>query len=221
MFIVQDRPSFIDVHTHFGTDTALSVRRIRNVIVGKEEIMDEPCSVGIHPWYIFDEGKAQLDMFQQMLCDNPSILAIGECGLDKITDTPWQTQESVFFAQLVLATEFAKPVIVHCVRAYQEVIEQIKVAKMATPIIMHGFNKSKELAEQLLQQSFYLSLGADILRGRQDQLIRSIPLGRLFLETDNSDIPISQIYTYFCRVRNLSMDELQAQLWSNFEEVFN
>ncbi len=183
--------------------------------------MDESYSVGIHPWYIFDEGKTQLDTLRQMLCEHPSILAIGECGLDKVTEIDWQTQELVFAAQLLLANEFAKPVIVHCVRACQEVIQQVKAAKNTTPIIMHGFNKSKELADQLLQQGFYLSLGADILKGRQDQLICSIPLGRLFLETDDSDIPISQIYTYFCRVRNLSMDELQAHLWSNFEEVFN
>lgn len=184
-------------------------------------MLDEACSVGIHPWYIRDDGTTQLVTLRDMLQTNPAILAIGECGLDKVTEIDWQTQELVFAAQLQLANEFAKPVIVHCVRAYQEVLQQVKAAKSTIPIIMHGFNKSKELAEQLLLQDFYLSLGADILKGRQDPLIRRIPLDRLFLETDNSTIPISQIYMYFCRVRNLSLDQLQAQLWSNFEEVFN
>ncbi|WP_165799067.1 TatD family hydrolase [Sphingobacterium corticibacter] len=218
---MQDKPSFIDIHTHQADQPSSSVYRVRNIIVDQDDVLDEACSVGIHPWYIRDDGTAQLVTLREMLQTNPAILAIGECGLDKVTEIDWQTQELVFATQLHLANEFAKPVIVHCVRAYQEVIQQVKAAKNTTPIIMHGFKKSKELADQLLQQGFYLSLGADILKGRQDQLISSIPLGRLFLETDDSDIPISQIYTYFCRVRNLSMDELQAQLWSNFEEVFN
>ncbi|MCL7986881.1 TatD family hydrolase [Sphingobacterium sp. lm-10] len=219
---MQNRSSFIDIHTHQDTvESGSSTFHLRNVIIARDKMNTHPCSAGIHPWYIQEDGKAQLNMLREMLGTYTNILAIGECGLDKVTATPWQTQEAIFSAQLTLAGEFNKPIIIHCVRAYQEVIRLIKHVQNTKPVIMHGFNKSVGLARQLLDQHFYLSLGDSILRGHQDQLIADIPLDRLFFETDSSTTPISEIYMYFCRVRNLRLNELQAQIWSNFEEVFN
>ncbi len=219
---MQDNFTFIDIHTHhFADDASTTVYRINNVAVDKDTLPDNPCSVGIHPWYLHEDGKFQLQILYDNLLTNPSILAVGECGLDKITDTPWETQKIVFSRQLQLSNEFSKPVIIHCVRAYQEIIRLVKDAKMIQSPIIHGFNKHPRLAEQLIKQGFYLSLGANILTGRQDELIRSIPLHRLFFETDDSTSPISEIYMYFCRVRKMSLSALKMQISANFDKVFN
>lgn len=214
-------PSFIDIHTHSATGPAdPSGFFLRNVIVAKDQMNNNPCSAGIHPWYIQQSGTAQLATLRAMIRTNPHIIAVGECGLDKVTQTDLPTQEAVFVGQLALAIEFEKPVIVHCVRAYQEIIQLIKQSKIKKPVIIHGYDKSIELAKQLLLQNFYLSLGDSILTGYQDQLIREIPLDRIFLETDTSSVSISEIYTYFCRVRNLSVSDLQIQISANFDVVF-
>lgn len=208
---------YIDFHTHRRTASD-SVFELLNVVVGRDAFETKyPFTAGIHPWYIsknLEPQFAELSSYAQL----ESALAIGECGLDKICKTEWTAQEVVFIRQLDLAYQLDKPLIIHCVRAYQEVMNILKYRKQT--VIFHGFNKNPLLAKQILRQGHYLSLGADILRGHLDELIRTLPLDKIFLETDGKTVSIIDIYTYFCTARKINSGILRKQLIRNFEHVF-
>ena len=95
-----------------------------------------------------------------------------------------------------------------------------KIAK--TPIIVHGFNKKKNIADELLKKGFYLSLGKALLYSESLQgLAKDLPLERVFLETDVWEGEVSLLYKQFARLRNISIEVLQEQIKKNIKEVFN
>lgn len=99
---------------------------------------------------------ADLKIIEEKL-QNQNCLAIGECGLDKRIEMPLEPQISVFEKQLALAEKFGKPVVIHCVAAFQEVIEIKKRLNVKVPMIIHGFSKNIQVADQLINAGFYLS----------------------------------------------------------------
>jgi TatD DNase family protein len=66
--------------------------------------------------------------------------ALGECGLDKITASDFELQKVVFKKQIQLSEKHQKPLIIHCVKAHQELIEIKKELKPKQVWIFHGFN---------------------------------------------------------------------------------
>ncbi len=210
--------SYIDIHTH-NPEQQPQVFKLANVILGKEITLVQACSLGIHPWYIPDHLDQAIHQLSSEATQT-NILAIGECGLDKICETDWNLQIDTFKSQIALAQSIQKPLIIHCVRAYQEVMELLKNQKVTVPIIFHGFNKKYELAQSIISKGYYLSLGTSILNGSQDRLLQEVDLSKIFLETDNKSTNIVDIYTYFCTARKISLEQLQDQLFQNFVNVF-
>lgn len=179
-------------------------------------------STGIHPWYI-DEDKIEehLAIIEQRLTLS-SCLALGECGLDKRIEMPLEIQLNVFEKQLALAVKYNKPVILHCVAAYDEVIAVKKRLKIEVPMIIHGFSKNVQVAKQLLDNGFYLSFGKYLLRNPElSTVLAQVPADRFFLETDTIEEGIAQVYNKAALARNITMDELQRQVAQNFKTVFN
>lgn len=180
-------------------------------------------SLGIHPWYIeelsLSHALRQLEHFGR----HPMLLAFGECGLDKKVATPMPFQIEVFSAQIAMAKRFDKPLIIHCVHAYNELLELKKKLAADQIWLIHGFNAHSALAAQLLKQNCYLSFGQALLHntGKARQTFSCIPLDRLFLETDaRNDITIGEIYAAAARIRGLELPELQRQIVANFKRVF-
>jgi TatD DNase family protein len=212
---------YIDIHTHQPRTSGLSVM---NRYEGFELAVDGiTCSMGVHPWYIqADAHSIQLASLRQYAA-LPNVVAIGECGLDKATDKDWQLQGRVFAAQIALANELNKPLVVHCVRAYEEVLQMLKDTEVAVPVIFHGFNKNVQLAERLVHAGYYLSFGAALLNEGSNaaKALTHIPLERIFLETDDSAVPIEQIYETAAGWLKTGQDALILQLQNNFHRVFN
>ena len=209
---------YIDIHTH-QLQKASDTFQLLNCIIGKEDFPELPCSVGIHPWYVLEDVNAQYETLKSQ-ATRENILAIGECGLDKITDTNRDLQVEIFAKQIQLANELQKPLIIHCVKAYQEVFAVLKNQKVAVPVIFHGFNKKAELGNSILQQGYHVSLGTSILQGKQDDFIQSVVIDKLFFETDDKSTNVVDIYSYFCSVRKISMSGLQEQIIQNFKKIF-
>lgn len=208
----------IDIHTHTQSNEE-GIFRLVNRIVSKDYVNDRICSAGIHPWYIDIDVEAQFQALEQY-AQKKSVIAIGECGLDKLHNLNWDRQAPIFERQIVLANNIQKPLIIHCVRAYQEVMHHLKEQKVSVPVFFHGFNKKIELAHSLLDHGYFLGLGPSILKGQQDELIRNIPLDHFFLETDDKSTKIVDIYLYFCAVRKISLEQLKHQLTQNLLNVF-
>lgn len=187
------------------------------------EAIDVPYfSAGIHPWHIdenrLDEHMAIIEERLQM--DN--CLALGECGLDKRIEMPLEIQAKVFEKQLLLAKKYKKPVILHCVAAYQEVIEINKRLAPGVPMIIHGFSKNEQVAKQLLDSGFYLSFGKYLLRNPElSSVFAKVAEGRFFLETDSIEESITEVYAKAAQARNMTIEDLKNTISTNFKTVFN
>ena len=178
-------------------------------------------SVGIHPAYIKTSSiEEELAIIREKL-SNKNCLAIGEIGLDKLCETDFELQIDVFEHQLQLASEYRFPVIIHSVRAYQEILHIRKKLKLTIPFIFHGFNKNEQILNQIIAQNCYASFGKNLLYNKNLQIIfAKLSANQFFLENDASEISIKEIYTIAAEIRNSTIEELQLQQAKNWKTVF-
>lgn len=209
---------FINVHSHLPTQpNSFTIEsRYRDF----DALPDSTCSLGLHPWYL-SESHWQKDLQALKAASmQPNVLAIGECGLDKICTTDWQLQQEVFAAQVDWALQSNKPLILHSVKALDDTLRMLREKQVSVPVIFHGFRQSKEMAIQLLRSGYYISLGAYITRWPVSTDWSDLPLTGIFLETDDSDVNIAAIYTAAARLFRKPVDELILTLHQQAEQVF-
>jgi TatD DNase family protein len=178
-----------------------------------------PYSIGIHPKDIdVNSIENQFNWLTENISGN--CFAIGECGLDSFVEIDQKIQENVFLRQIKLANEIKKPVIIHCVRKFYEVISLKKYAEQ--PMIIHGFNKKQNVAEDLLKNNFYLSFGKAVLYNLSLQnTLKITPLDKIFLETDNDDFNIAELYEKVSEIKGISLEKLNEQILENLETIKN
>ena len=145
---------FVDIHTHIDNQSVIKIVS-ENF---EEKILT---TWGVHPWEV---GRTQSVRTED-------IFAIGEVGLDKVHKETFDKQIEVFDEMIKLSESLRKPVIVHCVRAYSEIIEMRKKTKATMPWVIHGFNSSVETTRQLLKHDIYISLG-EILYRNENQAVK-------------------------------------------------
>jgi TatD DNase family protein len=211
---------YINIHTHH-TKPVEGIISIGNLYKDFDAI--EPhsfYSVGLHPWYITQETWQDQFAVVKEKSNLKNVVAVGEAGLDKVCTTVFSLQQTVFAAHIQLANEIQKPLIIHCVRAHAEVIALLKQAEVKVPVIFHGFNKSKELAQQLIALGYYLSFGKGLEKQAVQELLSTLPAGRIFLETDNSSASIDEIYSYAASAFQIDEESLSLQLQKNAATVF-
>jgi len=214
---------FLDFHTHKTVKEA-GVQNIYNVILSEEALQDqrwknqEAVSVGIHPWYITENRLEEMRAFLQEVAVLPVVKCIGEAGLDTLRGGDMAVQEMVFIQQIRIAEAVGKPVVIHCVRAFNELMAVVKGIKPAIPMIIHGFSRKPELACKLVSAGFYLSFGKDLLnKPHVQEAFRETPADRLFLETDDrEDLSIREVYEKAAAIRGVSLEELQQITNQNY-----
>lgn len=132
---------------------------------------------GLHPWHA-EQGCEGLEKFL------PGAVAIGECGLDfyRARDPEArERQRQVLRIQLQLARQSGKPIVLHCVRAHQALLQEME-AFPEVRCMIHGFLGSTADAQAWLRRGDYLSLGPHALS--RNDLMRHLPLDRILIETD-------------------------------------
>lgn len=173
------------------------------------------CSVGIHPWYLtVDNAETQWEWLLQEVC-RKEVVAIGECGLDKLSGPSMFLQESVFRECILLSEKKSLPLVVHAVKCTQELIRIKKELKPHMPWIIHGYRGRREVALEYLKHGFYLSFGEKF----QEDALRCVPFDKLLLETDDSLQTIQSVYQKVAECYGISMELLQEHIASNFEKV--
>ena len=188
----------LDIHTHNAQTHAQTIE-----------------TVGIHPW------RAHLDSLIEVELAAPSVDAIGEIGLDYACNTPREKQIEVFEAQLAIAERLKKPVVLHCVRAFEDVIKTIEKYHLKA-VIFHGFIGSVEQAQRAVRQGYYLSFGERTFRSPKTiQAMHSTPLSHLFVETDESTTPIEDIYAKIAELRGIEVCELLKATEENLKRILN
>ena len=130
-------------------------------------------------------------------------------------------QKNVFERQLHLAEQYQKPVVIHCVAAFQELIEIKNKLKISVPILIHGFSKNEQVAKQLLANGFYISFGKYLLRMPElEAVFCAMPNDRFFLETDTDEQTIQEVYALASQYKGITIEQMQEQINSNFKQVF-
>ena len=177
-------------------------------------------SAGLHPWYLNIETAA--DALQQLTLalQKPNVLAVGECGLDKVCKTDYGLQQEYFRQQVLLANRHSKPLILHCVKAFDDILRILKEERVVVPVIFHGYHKSAALAQQLVKAGYYLSFGKHILQSAIATVFESIPLNHVFLETDAADIDIEALYAAAAAIKQIPVMALDKAITANAEKLF-
>ncbi|HNR20602.1 MAG TPA: TatD family hydrolase [Bacteroidia bacterium] len=208
-----------DIHTHTKPDG--KTYAIQN-LAGNFDCLSEKCtySAGLHPWFIKEEDF-EIDFLKlKDAASLPNVVAIGECGLDKVCGSSFELQAKAFERQIILANETGKPLIIHCVRAFGEVVNLLKQNNNKVPVVFHGFNKNATLAKQLIDNGFYLSFGEALLNTAMKDVFYSVPLENFLLETDKSFFDIERIYSQACTIKNIDLNSLSLQIMKNAKKVF-
>ena len=207
---------YYDIHTHHlpvhPEDAAIVNSLVPTFDVGTGLFR----SVGIHPWELTEHNAGQLLDYLKQQLRKKQFVAVGEAGLDKLAVASMELQLTVFKAQVRLSEEYGLPLIIHCVKAMDELLAVKKEFRPQQAWIWHGFRGKTEQAVQLLKKGFYLSLGEYY----SDETMQTVPDERLFLETDNSSLDIEDILCRAAKVRGVEVEVLRETIRRNIQNVF-
>jgi TatD DNase family protein len=119
--------------------------------------------------------------------------------------------------------ELKKPVIVHCVKAFDVLSSIIKKYQNQTIFIIHGFNQNEQIALQLLKLGVYLSFGNALLNVKNERLrniFAETPNHQLFIENDDSVCQLEQIYDAAAVIKKCELDVMKEIIFANYKKVF-
>ncbi len=215
-------PPYINIHTHHKP-LASNEMVIRNAWLCPQKMQGDNYlfSHGIHPWFVKEmDWQASQSLWTKLLAE-PGMVAIGETGLDRLKPL-WELQLTLFEKQVELAAKHHKPLIIHCVKAYYDLIPFIKKTK--TAFILHGFegniNESGELAKH---QNVFFSFGPRQFKNalKVQQNLEYLGSAKIFFETDTNRVPVEHVYTEALQYLKLSKEELIIQIHKNYSQAFN
>ncbi len=165
-------PPVADIHTHNPEATDAVI----NLEPGMAMRPGALYSVGWHPW----QPGADMEWVERM-AEHPQVALIGECGIDKLRGAgPVDAQIELTRRHALLAERTGKPLILHIVGAWGEIMALRKQMNPAQPWIIHGFRGKPALAAQLVRAGFHISVG----QKHNPAATAVIPPDRLLHETD-------------------------------------
>ncbi len=186
--------TYIDFHTHHPA-------------TGNETVVQDGVHTwGIHPWTLHETPLPRPE----------DIMAIGECGLDKACDTPWDAQLAAFVRCIRQSEAWQKPLYLHCVRAQGECLQQRILQHATQPWIWHGFRGGAKAMQQPLQHNGYICLGPR----HSEDAARQCPIERLLLESDENRDSIEDLYRHIATLRGISTEMLCRAMRENYLRLF-
>jgi TatD DNase family protein len=184
------------------------------------------------------------DYYKNLALDS-KVIAIGECGLDYYRAASGKRQETnkkqrdAFIKQIELAHEVKKPLMIHCRSAFPELIQLLvtnyQLLVTPHPGIIHFFSGTKEDTQKLLELGFFFTFGGLITFARDyDEVIKSIPLGRILSETDapyvapepyrekrNEPAYVIEVVKKLAEIKDIPLEKTRSQIFENTKRVFN
>ncbi|MGR5141306.1 TatD family hydrolase [Photobacterium sp. DNB23_23_1] len=159
--------------------------------------------LGLHPFFSVEHDVSTLIQLEYELASEAEqrekkqshCVAVGECGLDfAIVNADRDQQISLLAAQLQLANRFELPVILHCRKAFPELLRVLRQNMPIAGGVYHGFSGSHQQAVQLIDLGIKIGVGGTITYRRANKTrntIAALPLDALLLETDAPDMPVA------------------------------
>jgi len=182
--------------------------------VAKDSYDRHAFSCGIHPWYS-EDSDTQMAYLNE-IAPNPRIIAIGETGLDRLKGPSFEVQTAVFKKHIALSEKLGKPVIIHCVKAWEELMQVRRETKPTQPWIIHGYRGRPELTKRIIKEGFLFSIGDNI--NVESTLL--IPIDSLFCETDEDEMTIREIYLQTSLALNMEIEEFAGRVAENVQRIF-
>jgi TatD DNase family protein len=216
---------YIDIHTH-GSDPVAGIYAIENLMAHEgrapADIPFQPCTFGIHPWHLNIASAERLIAGVKSVVSSPNLVAVGEAGFDKLRGPAIDLQEKIFREQVLISEEVGKPLFIHCVRAWDELLPLHKKMRPKMPWLIHGFRGNTELADQLLAKGMYLSFWFDfVLKPESAKLLKNVPKDRILLETDGAEADIRIIYEKVAGDLDMSVGDLKSLILKNMNTFFD
>ncbi len=207
---------FIDIHTHQAVLQSEVISVTNLFLQDFHPEIAHPFSAGIHPWHADRFESPEIERMLQVVSTHPQLVAFGETGLDKRCQADWNKQQISFQLHLKFAEKIGKPLIIHCVKAWDELLAITSGTKAI--LILHGYTGNRELTKQLINKGFRFSVGNAILseKSRICQAVSDIPSSALFCETDECETDITTIYRRVAQLRSEKVDTLKEEIFRNY-----
>jgi TatD DNase family protein len=198
-------------------------------------------SIGVHTHHAHqfaDDPRRAAAIVKSQVLATPGARAIGEIGLDYHYDfSPRDVQEAVFRAQLQLARELDRPVVIHTREADEDTLRVLhEEGGGALRGVLHCFTGTQALADAALALGFYISLAGIVTFPKAHALrdtARRVPLDRLLTETDspflapvphrgkrNEPAHVSRVVTTLAELHGMSAEDLAVRTAVNFHSLF-
>lgn len=203
--------TILDCHTHNPN----SLNAIYNLSVGNTPYKEGYYSIGVHPWEA--DINQNISINDLIFCaSSENVVAIGETGIDTIKGGDIDTQKSLFIKHIEVSETLKKPVMLHVVKAWQQIIEIRRLIKPSQIWIAHGFRGKPQLAKELLKHGICISLGEHF----NIETATTIPDEMLLTESDESNLSIYAIINKIAEARAISPDNLRDIIVQNTDRIF-
>lgn len=212
---------FYNIHTHYAAQAA-EERVLRNAYMYAQCLRPVPyaLSAGLHPWFTGgDIAGVRHNLYAAL--QNPQVKALGECGLDRLKGPPLPEQMRFLEMQKELAHEVVKPLLIHCVRAYDELFALLK--DCTVPVILHDYQAGEVMSRRFLQYpQFFFSLGRGLLRAapKHVKAYAIVPQQRILFETDSLRIPVREIYQRYTSLYGYDPEELKQTIGHTVQRLW-
>lgn len=182
-------------------------------------------SIGLHPWMVREDNDALLNRILSHAA-SANVVAIGECGIDTLkaasqgisisSEEYRQLQTSILEKHILLSEAVGKPLILHSVRATNDIISLKRFFKPSQPWIIHGFRAKPTVLQNLLKEGLFVSYGHLF----NEESLRATPLHRLLIETDDSGLAINEVAAKASQCLGITQDKLIETVKANNKLIF-
>ncbi|PIP96502.1 MAG: hypothetical protein COW00_10255 [Bdellovibrio sp. CG12_big_fil_rev_8_21_14_0_65_39_13] len=214
---------WIDIHRHSEIIQNEDVITVLNLDKDFQKPNDRYFTVGIHPWWIEEVNRDEALKTMIQLAQDKNFICFGEMGIDRAIEVSLDTQIKVFEVQLELASEYSPHfVIIHCVRAFNEILGAVKRTNYKGTLIFHDYNASEEITKELLAHDYCLSFGRHLFNDstKAYKQFKNIPVENIFLECDDwKDMTIQEIYQKASEIKGMEVENLKMAIHKTFEKI--
>lgn len=194
-------------------------------------------ALGIHPWWAAKHSPDAVAALDKLVTEHSrTIVAVGEIGLDfALDEATFAIQQQLFTAQLALAKQHVKPVILHHRKSQVQLLAELKRQQFSAGGILHAFSGSQQQGMAFVDLGFKLGIGGTITYERAEKTrntVRKLPLECFVLETDapamplaghqgevNTPAQLALVFAAFCQLRPEPPEQVAASLWHNSVDI--
>ena len=200
----------LDIHTHHTAPQPLAVIAVSPADFNPME--GQLYSIGIHPWDTqMTAENVDWNEFER-LASLPSVVAIGEGGVDKLRGAPLFKQLLTFKKQIEISEKIGKPLIIHDVKAHDIIVGLKNDMQPTQKWLVHGFRAKPTVAKMLTDAGIYLSFGEYF----NPESLKATPANMILAETDESLLSIQEIISGLSQVMGYDLTSLIADNTSEF-----